>query len=151
PIYRCGGSPLGRTNRMNVLLRWTIGLVAVFLMGTAFDRTAKTEAPRETAAHACNFSVSVMTWGLPPPTMKDPRPNARHNIPKGNKARIQLDAILDVINEETGARERFVLVAPCRKEWVYAEDRLFQVPSGEYRGIFSLKEERRIDRELTFN
>jgi hypothetical protein len=91
-----------------------------------------------------------MTWDLPPPTKKDPRPNARHNIPRGNRARIQLEALIDVINEESGASERFVLIAPCRTEWVYAEDRLFQIPSAEYRVIFSLKEERSLRRALTY-
>lgn len=89
-----------------------------------------------------------MTWDLPPP--KNPNPKTRHHIPLGNKARIQVDAFIDVINEETGSSERFVLIAPCRTEWVYAEERLFQIPSGEYRVIFSLKEERSMRRALTF-
>ena len=51
----------------------------------------------------CNFQASFMTWDLPPPTSKDPRPHARHDIPRGNRARIQLDALIDVINEESGS------------------------------------------------
>lgn len=96
---------------------------------------------------ACNFQASFMTWDLPP--HKDPRPHARHNIPHGNQARIQLDAIIDVINEDSGASERFVLIAPCRTEWVYAEDKLFQIPSGEYRCIFSLKDQRSMGNAFT--
>lgn len=132
--------------------RWALGLAVVVLAGTLLGRSAKTEPaqPPSPRASACNFQASFMTWDLPAPTKKDPRPHARHNIPNGNKARIQLDALIDVIHEETGTRERFVLIAPCRTEWVYAEDRLFQIPSGEYRCIFSLTEERSMGRALTF-
>jgi hypothetical protein len=88
-----------------------------------------------------------MTWDLPPPAK--PRPGSRHNIPLGNKARIQLDALIDVIDEPTGKSERFVLIAPCRSEWVYAKRNLFQTPGGEYRCIFSRTEERGLGRGLT--
>lgn len=137
---------------MNLELRCVLGIAIVILVGSLLGLSAKSEpAPqREPITGACNFQASFMTWDLPPPTKKDPRPQARHNIPNGNKARIQLDALIDVIQEETGTRERFVLIAPCRSEWVYAEDRLFQIPSGEYRGIFSLKEERSMGNALTF-
>ena len=98
---------------------------------------------------ACNFTSSYMTWDLPP--RDDLRPNSRHNIPLGNKARIQLEAIADVIDEETGASEQFVLIAPCRSEWVYAEKQLFQIPSREYRNIYSLTEERGMGRAITYD
>src|SRR6185295_3751128 len=71
-----------------------------------------------------------------------------HNIPLGNKARIQIDAWIEVTNEATGQTERFVLIAPCRTEWVYAKDHLFQVPSREYRFIFSLNEQRSMSRGI---
>lgn len=97
-------------------------------------------------AAACNFQSSFMTWDLPP--RKDPRPYSRHVIPLGNKARIQLEALVDVIDESTGTSERFVLIAPCRTEWVYAPDKLFQIPSCEYRCIYSLKQERTMGRTI---
>ena len=87
--------------------------------------TAVTE-PKQKAKpmkDACNFQSSFMTWDFP--YRKDPRPHARHNSPHGNLARIDLDALIDVIDESTGESERFVLIAPCRTEWVYAENRLF--------------------------
>ena len=96
---------------------------------------------------ACNFQSSFMTWDFP--YRKDPRPHARHNIPHGNLARIDLDALIDVIDDSTGKTERFVLIAPCRTEWVYAENRLFQIPSSEYRNIYSLTEERGIRQSIT--
>jgi hypothetical protein len=135
---------------MNTPVKLLLGLLALSVLGLALGSAVKPQAPAAAGkvAAACNFQASFMTWDLPPG--KDPRPHARHNIPNGNKARIQLDAIIDVINEETGARERFVLIAPCRTEWVYAPDRLFQVPSGEYRCIYSLKEERIMGRSLTY-
>jgi len=96
---------------------------------------------------ACNFQASYMTWDLPP--RPDTRPDAKHNIPLGNKARIQLEAIVDVIDDETGASEQLVLIAACRTEWVYAERGLFQIPSREYRNIYSLREQRTMGRAIT--
>jgi hypothetical protein len=100
------------------------------------------------AEHACNFQASYMTWDLPP--RPDTRPDAKHNIPLGNKARIQLEAIVDVIDDETGSSEQLVLIAPCRTEWVYAESGLFQIPSREYRNIYSLTEQRTMGRGITY-
>lgn len=128
---------------MKKLLASALVVSTLSLLGLSTDSAEK--APK--GSSACNFQASFMTWDLPP--RKDPRPHARHNMPNGTKARIQIDAIIDVIGEETGASERFVLIAPCRSEWVYAEDRLFQQPSGEYRRIFSLKDDRSMGRRLT--
>lgn len=88
-----------------------------------------------------------MTWDLP--YREDPRPHARHNIPHGNLARIDLDALIDAVDEDSGQSEQFVLIAPCRTEWVYAENRLFQIPSAEYRNVYSLTEERGFRQSLT--
>ena len=108
-----------------------------------------TEAASPTAEKlACNFTSSYMTWDVPP--RDDPHRDPGHNVPLGNKARIQLEAIADVIDEETGASEQFVLIAPCRAEWVYAEKQLFQIPGREYRNIYSLTEERRMGRAITY-
>jgi hypothetical protein len=97
----------------------------------------------------CNFQSSYMTWDLPP--RKDARPNARHNIPLGNKARIQLDAIVDTTDLRTKATERYVLIAPCRTGWVYADKGMFQIPSREYTNIYSLKEERGMGSAITYD
>ncbi|MBM3738378.1 MAG: hypothetical protein FJW39_21560 [Acidobacteria bacterium] len=97
----------------------------------------------------CNFQSSYMTWDVPP--RKDPRPYARHNTPLGNKARIQLDAIVDVTDVRGNATERYVLIAPCRTEWVYADKGLFQIPSREYCNIYSLKEERSMLSAITYD
>jgi hypothetical protein len=99
-------------------------------------------------AAACDFQASFMTWDRP--RAANPPPGDRGCDPLGNKARIQLDALLDVVHEDTGVSERFVLIAPCRSEWMYVPDRIFKLPSEEYRCIYSRAEERRIGRAITF-
>ncbi len=112
------------------------------------DPQTTNQTEQSDIAAACNFQSSYMTWDLPP--RPDPRPYARHNLPLGNKARIELEALIDVIDEASGESERFVLIAPCRTEWVYAEDRLFQIPSAEYRMIYSLKDHRSMGSKITY-
>jgi len=99
-------------------------------------------------ANACDFQASFMTRDAP--YRKDSRPHARHNTPHGNWARIQLESLIDVIDIDAGQSERFVLIAACRTEWVYADDRLFQLPSGEYRNIYSVAQERHMGQSLTY-
>ncbi len=97
----------------------------------------------------CNFQSSYMTWDIPP--RKDPRPYARHNTPLGNKARIEIQAIIDVTDLGKSTTERYVLIAPCRTEWVYADKGMFQIPSREYCNIYSLKEQRGMGSAITFD
>ena len=112
------------------------------------DPQTETQPEKSEVAAACDFQSSYMTWDLPP--RPDPRPYARHVLPLGNKARIELEALIDVIDEASGESERFVLIAPCRTEWVYAEDRLFQMPSAEYRMIYSLKDHRSMGSKISY-
>ncbi|MBM81922.1 MAG: hypothetical protein CMJ78_15220 [Planctomycetaceae bacterium] len=98
-------------------------------------------------APMCDFQTSFMTWHSRP--RKDPRPHARHNVPHGSMVRIQLEALIDVVDKKSGTSERFVLIAPCRTEWVYAEDRLFQIPSAEFRNIYSSTDGRSLTESLT--
>jgi hypothetical protein len=99
------------------------------------------------AENACDFQRSYMFWDVPYRT--DPRPYARHDTPLGNRVRILLESLLDVADPSTGTSEQFVLIAPCRTEWVYAEDRLFQIPSREYRNIYSLTHGRGVGGGMT--
>lgn len=119
---------------------------ALAVPASAATTVASSRKETRTMQAACNFQSSFMTWDFP--YRKDPRKNARHNIPHGNLARIDLDALIDVIDDATGKSERFVLIAPCRTEWVYAENRLFQIPSSEYRNIYSLTEERAVRQSI---
>jgi len=131
-------------------VRWLAAGTSLVAMACG-DSESTTETSGEDSSmattHACNFQSSYMTWDLSP--RPDSRPRARHNIPLGNKARIQLEAIVDVIEEADGSREQFVLIAACRSEWVYAESGLFQLPSREYRNIYSLEEERTMGSGIT--
>jgi hypothetical protein len=84
------------------------------------------------------------------PPHEDPRPYARHNTPQGSLARLQLEALVDVSDEVGGKTERYVLIAPCRSEWVYAEDRLFQLPSREYRNVYSSTTQRGLGHGISY-
>lgn len=130
------------------------GLGSIILGGTLVSTcraAADDEAPGGSGGETeiCNFPASFMTWDLP--YRKDPRPYARHNIPHGNMARIQLEALIDVTDQARQRTQRFALIAPCRTEWVYAEDRLFQIPSREYRTINSATHERSMGSAITFD
>jgi hypothetical protein len=57
-------------------------------------------------------------------------------MPWGNSVRILIDAICTIEGPDEDAPQRFVLIAPCRKEWMYRDDTLIQMPNGEYRVIF---------------
>lgn len=94
---------------------------------------------------ACNFQASFMTWDYPPPAYTE-----KHDIPYGNIARIQLDAMIDVMDDSSGEKVRFVLIQPCRTERVYKQDRLFQIPSAEYRVIYSLEQHRSVGKGMTY-
>lgn len=58
-----------------------------------------------------------------------------HNI-----ARIQLVAICTV--EQDGESTAYHLIAPCRSEYMYKDDRLFQMPNYDFRGIWTETEYR---------
>ena len=58
-----------------------------------------------------------------------------HNI-----ARIQLDAICTV--EHEGRSTAYHLIAPCRSEYMYKDERLFQMPNYDFRGIWTETEYR---------
>ena len=103
---------------------------------------------KEMVAPACDFQSSCVTWDFP--ARIDPRPYSRHNIPTGNKARILLESFIDVIDERTGTTERFVLTVGHPTEWLFAEDRIFHIPSKEWRAIYSLKEVRNMGPSLTY-
>lgn len=81
-----------------------------------------------------DFGNSYMTWIVPHD------PNDRRvpgHKPWSNSARILIDARCTITDTRSGASDEFYLIAPCRTEWMYQEENLFQIPSGEYREIFS--------------
>ena len=54
-----------------------------------------------------------------------------------NIARIQIDAAATVTDDRTGEATTFYLIAPCRSEYMYLDDRLFQMPNYEFCGVFT--------------
>ena len=84
--------------------------------------------------NATDFNNSYMTWSVPY------NPNDKRvpgHKPWGNSARILIDARCELIDDKSGASEEFFLIVPCRTEWMYQEENIFQIPSREYRGIWS--------------
>jgi hypothetical protein len=59
------------------------------------------------------------------------------HMPWGNSARILIDARCTIHDDANGTSLETYLIAPCRTEWMYRETELIQIPSGEYRVIFS--------------
>ena len=84
--------------------------------------------------NATDFSNSYITWSVP--HNPDDKRVPGHK-PWGNSARILIDARCELIDEKSGGSEDFFLIVPCRTEWMYQEENLFQIPSREYRGIWS--------------
>ena len=85
----------------------------------------------------CDFANSYIRWVVEPDPSDKRRPG---HMPWGNSARIQLDARCEVVDQATGRSEEFFLITPCRTEWMYREDALFQVPNREYVGAWSRTE-----------
>ena len=85
----------------------------------------------------CDFANSYIRWTVPPDPSDTRQPG---HMPWGNSARIQLDARCEIVTETTGKSEEFFLISPCRTEWMYRTDTLFQVPNHEYVGAWSRTE-----------
>lgn len=83
---------------------------------------------------ATDFGNSYMVWNVPHNPEDARKPGHK---PWGNWARILLEACCELTDEGLGVSEGFFLIAGCRTEWVYQEESLFQIPSREYRGIWS--------------
>jgi hypothetical protein len=155
-----GGRGCGHERRDPVSNRarpWTtLAVGLLFLAVGSAEPGPATQAksdPRGRAASgavkpAANFPASAVAWFLPP--RPDPRPYARHNIPLGNRCRIPIESFIDVIDEATGRSERYVLTFGHPSEWVFAENRMFQMPSNEWRAVYSLTEQRGMGRGYTY-
>ena len=98
--------------------------------------------------HICDFNNSFMTWVVEPNLNDQRKPG---HMPYRNSARIQLDARCEIVNEKNGASEVFFLITPCRTEWMYRSDTLFQYPSGEYCAIWSESEFLNVGHGITDN
>ncbi len=85
----------------------------------------------------CDFSNSYITWTGKSNPNDDRKPG---HMPWRNTVRIQLDSRCQVTNEESGKTEEYYLITPCRTEWMYRSDVLWQVPNREFCGIWSSTE-----------
>lgn len=83
---------------------------------------------------ATDFGNSYMVWRVPHNPDDKRKPGHK---PWGNWARILLEARCELTDERSAQADEFFLIAGCRTEWVYQEQTLFQIPSREYRGIWS--------------
>lgn len=81
-----------------------------------------------------DFANSYIAWSVPHNPKDTRKPGHK---PWGNSARILLEARCLVAEEASGRSDEFFLIAPCRTEWVYQEENLFQIPSRAYRGVWS--------------
>jgi len=52
-------------------------------------------------------------------------------------SRLQIDAGCEIVDEARGTAGTIYLTAPCRSEFIIADDNLFQVPNGEFRAAVS--------------
>ncbi|CAN5487716.1 hypothetical protein BH09CHL1_BH09CHL1_32260 [soil metagenome] len=81
-----------------------------------------------------DFGNSYMSWSIEA-DLNDKR--VPGHMPWGNSARILIDARCTLFDDANGTSLETYLIAPCRTEWMYRENDLIQIPSGEYRVIFS--------------
>jgi len=52
-------------------------------------------------------------------------------------SRLQIDAGCEIVDDARGTACTIYLTAPCRSEFIIADDNLFQVPNGEFRAAVS--------------
>ena len=86
---------------------------------------------------ALDYSRSFMMWDAPPNPNDHRKPGHK---PWGNSARIQFDARCELTDDKTGESEEYFLITPCRTEWMYRDDTLFQTPNYEYCGVWTRTE-----------
>ena len=87
-----------------------------------------------------DFSRSLITW-----TIDWAEPDPVYAFPGGfvgepgeaTTSRLQIDASCEIVDEARGVACTIYLSAPCRSEFIVADDNLFQVPNGEFRAAAS--------------
>ena len=84
----------------------------------------------------CDYSKSSINWTAQHDSTDTRKPG---HMPWDNKAvRILIDSRCEIIDKQTGTSEWFYLITPCRTEWMYRDDVLWQDdPNLEFVGIFS--------------
>ena len=84
----------------------------------------------------CDYGVSSVSWTAKHNPTDNRKPG---HMPWDNKAvRILIDSRCEIIDKQTGVSEWYYLITPCRTEWMYRDDVLWQDdPNLEFVGIFS--------------
>ena len=96
----------------------------------------------------CDFNNSYIGW------VSAPNPDDRRvpgHMPWGNTVRIGIEARCELTNEQTGEVAEYVLIKPCRTEWMYRDDTLLQEPSKEFRFVWSRAEGISVGHGLTYD
>ncbi len=81
-----------------------------------------------------DYARSYLSWSVPA-NLDDTR--VPGHKPWGNAARILLDGRCRIIDNASDWSDDFYLVNPCRTEWMYQEENLFQIPNREWIGVWS--------------
>lgn len=87
-----------------------------------------------------DFDRSFITW-----TIEWAEPDPVYAFPGGfvgepgeaTTSRLQIDAGCEIVDEARGTTCAIYLTAPCRSEFIIADDNLFQVPNAEFRAAVS--------------
>lgn len=87
-----------------------------------------------------DFDRSFVTW-----TIEWAEPDPVYAFPGGfvgepgeaTTSRVQIDACFEIVDQARGTACTIYLTAPCRSEFIIADDNLFQVPNGEFRAAVS--------------
>ncbi len=94
-----------------------------------------------------DFANSYQFWDCPSNLGDKRKPG---HMLWGNCVRIPIEARTVLTDEETSESDEFFLIAPCRTEWMYRDDVLFQIPSREYRQIWSRTRGMSVGRGITY-
>ncbi len=104
------------------------------------ERSTVGHAPGSPAVGMIDFNRSFITW-----TIEWAEPDPVYAYPGGfvgepgaaTTSRVQIDASCEIVDEARGVACTIYLSAPCRAEFIIADDNLFQVPNGEFRAAVS--------------
>lgn len=134
---------MNRKANRREFLQTTTGAAAV---GTVLGlpACAPQEQPDQASGPApeamIDFERSFFTWTSHPFEL-DPHYINSGGMTQGagsvRNVRVTYDAKCDITNTKTGETEELFLLSPCRSEYTIPKEEFFQLPSGEWRVVFS--------------
>jgi hypothetical protein len=81
-----------------------------------------------------DYGNSYVTWTGKTNENDNRKPG---HMPWANSVRILLDSRCWITSEDSGETREYNLISPCRTEWMYRSDVLWQEPNYEFAGIYS--------------